>query len=347
MGLLARLSAAKTMRSNSMGDAMRRVLVCVALCAAATARAQSPDLRGPPDIAAVKDNGVELGIATSKVEVTTQTNLVAVLESRGMRVDGDVFALVYELNPGLVLPVHARTQLLLPLLQEGDKPCSRPCRGSVTAFMNAKKRSIEDLTELERLTSKVADRPDLGLDPAQKERLKQLSHTFHALAAAMEGHKFALSRRFVTQTARIVSGCRERLAPRLGKLRSLSPDDKRWLLAAFDDLEARLACCVTTTSPGQVPANSDIRVRVRTLRKGAEVPHLRVIAAPAGLADEIDLQTPFPRQSSPTEDALPAARYLVWAVEPNSSSLVSERLTVTVAHGVQTPIVVDLELTRP
>lgn len=344
-------------RASAVGSAysppcaVARALFCVALSTAATTTHAQPSAPAL-DVVAVKADGAPLDVAISEVEVTPDTNLFTTLASRGMRVDGNVFALVFELNPGLVLPVRDDAQVRLPWLRDRGVLCSGACRGSVAAFINAKKQPIADLTALEQLASRVASQAASRFgDPVQgkllRDRGAELSVTFHVLADALSGHKFPLSLRFVTQTARITSVYRQRLDRWLGGSNPLSREDLRWLIAASDDLESQLACCVTTVTAGQVPASSDIRVRVRTLRKGAEVPHLRVIAAPAGLADEADLQTPFPGQSSPTEDLLPAARYLIWAVEPDSSSPVSERLTVKVALGVQQPIDVDLELLKP
>src|SRR5262249_25173289 len=153
----------------AVGIRMRFALGCAVLCATTTAGRASP-----PDAQATGIDGRALRVSTSEVEVS-RTDLVEVLKNRGMTVNGDVAALVYELNPELVLPLRAGTLVRLPLLLHDDgRPCGSECQGSVVAFPSAKKQLLEDLTRLEQLVPILAQLPaERFEDPNQTLRMQE------------------------------------------------------------------------------------------------------------------------------------------------------------------------------
>jgi hypothetical protein len=296
-------------------------------------------------------------LAVERTKIKEGETIHALLRARGILPDVEAFTVVYALNPDLqsLSPLPAEMELKLPMAQGGDTlqaALRQDYLVALTVDQKLKRDFSENVKKLATLTDRVTRLNVIRFTSAgaRTESFQALRNINDTLAFMSQ----LLARRNgrpITNEALSQLNAQMELLSALLELflssgRKLQAAEEQSIRAVAEDVAIKKRAFVQVAA-GEPPARyPEVKVEVKTLKEGKDVPDLRVYYVPKNLKVDRTYWRSFDRKSSPADRWLPEAAYYVWAArDPDPTPVTNEHLLEALKNA-EGKIVVELTVIK-
>lgn len=282
-------------------------------------------------------DSMRISVGEQRVEVATRTSLEALLRAHGIYPDGESFAAVYRLNPGLRVPtVEAGNTVSLPRVVAPGS-VENAMREGYLAYLTLdptlKEALAARIRAMPRLTQAVARLPAdrLGGADARDEiegALRRLNDFALAVGLAMQERTRSADSDVLGQIDAEFAVVESALGDVVHG-GTLGAEGRAKIIAAAEQVDARMGYWTESHGPALALAPyPKVWLEISVLRDSAAVAGLRVYYASPATPME---SHPFPTlttATSPVRAELDVANWIVWAGKPGDSTPLTDKLEV-------------------
>lgn len=280
--------------------------------------------------------------------------IAGLIAKQGIVADNEAYSAVYQVNPALSFgQIKSGSQVLVPSIS-GAKNMLEGSRVRLVVDKGTKVNFIASVKELESVAPSIQQlsnsRFEEGVDVKKvKEDVGSIAKTLTSLSDIAADKSAPISSQMLRQMS---AESAELLV--LGTSisrgeRKVTTSDSEMVRAIRESLDVRVESFRLHAGPNNQPPSwkvSFVRVNVRKQQDQTLVNGYRVFYVPAGLANWPDkYKEAFPGLSSPSEDYMPEANYLVWAEQPQGNGAQTDKVRLRARQNPNgKPQLLDLSL---
>ena len=294
-------------------------------------------------------------LTTTRIIVGANDTIADLLRRNGIFPNSDAMGIVYSLNPDLtqLSPLPEKVSIVLPNLKQTEE-VNKALKEGFLASLTMDQKLKDDLTatwkSLQPLVMQVsalgAERFSQPEDSAKVvSALENTTESLHDMTIVLRENNRPLSHEILSQTyndAKVLLAIAQQLAQPNQKL---SREDQERILLIASDMDLKVRNLNEARGPNDSPPRwRDIRVIVDVFQDQKPVPSLRVYYVPEALAGISDFIQQFSTLTSPAEQVLPEADYLIWATKENDTTTKTSQLKVQVRKSSEGAMHVQLTL---
>jgi hypothetical protein len=293
------------------------------------------------------------------IAVRAGDSIKQLLEANAIYPDVEAYGLIYDLNPALTSTslIKEGDQLILPGIERGDVRPTLP-NGQLVALTVDARLKTELLNRVEALDNTITAISDLGVDRFNDANqrssivrsLKDVSDSFAVFAGVIKEKVVPVNSEVVSQVdaeAELLKHTLDQFVQTQGKPK---PEDLDTINLIDEDLKVKRRNLTDVRGPNEPPARWPLGVViVKTLgQDGREIPNLEIYYVPEALQTDVPSIKTFNRRSSPSQQSLPEANYVIWAGRPGQGTVeaaLSDLKKVSVRKSSDASVV-DLSIIR-
>jgi hypothetical protein len=294
-------------------------------------------------------------LTVARVIVGANDTISGLLRRNGIFPNNDAMAVVYSLNPDLtqLSPLSEKLSVVLPSLKQTDE-VNKALKEGFLASLTMDQKLKDDLTatwkSLQPLVMQISafgsERFSQAEDKAKvTTALENTTESLHDMTIVLRENNRPLSHEILSQTyndAVVLLSIIQQVAQPGQKL---SPGDENRILLIAADMDLKVRNLNEARGPNDSPPRwRDTRVIVDVLQEQKPVPSLRVYYVPEALAGRNDFVQQFSVLTSPAEQVLPEADYIIWAAKENDTTTKTGQVKVQVRKSSEGAMHVQLTL---
>jgi hypothetical protein len=279
---------------------------------------------------------VESIVLSSQSVPTKEKTIHELLRENNIFPDVEAFNVVYGLNPEIQklsdLKVH---QIRIPVVRAGQK-LEAAFAGGFMVFLTIDKESKERFNENVMGFTKLGQAvsgfsAEKFPDPTAKE---SITTSLNTISVALNGINKRLVQRFgrpiptealdqLNADTELLNGI---LSAKTSTGAPISKAEQAQIAAIEKDIRVK-SRAYSEVAAGEAPARwPEVKVIVKTLRQGQEIPSLRIYYVPEAHKNRADKARSFGVLSSPSNQKLPEADYCFWAArDPDKTAVTNQQ----------------------
>jgi hypothetical protein len=294
-------------------------------------------------------------LTVTHVIVGANDTISGLLRRNGIFPNSDAMGVVYSLNPDLtqLSPLPEKLSIVLPGLKRTDevnKALKEDFLASLTMDQKLKDDLIATWKSLQPLVMQISAFGAERFSQAEdKDRvttaLQNTTESLHDMTIVLRENNRPLSHEILSQTyndaAVLLSIVQQAAQPG----QKLGPEDQNRIFLIASDMELKVRNLNEARGPNDSPPRwRDTRVIVDVLENQKPVPGLRVYYVPEALEGQSVFVRQFSVLSSPAEQVLPEADYMIWAANENDTTSTTAHVPVPVRKSPEGVTHVQLTL---
>jgi len=292
-------------------------------------------------------------LTSSSAVVGPNDSISDLLRRNGIFPNTDAMAVVFSLNPNLtrLSPLPAKLTIKLPDLKKTEEVNSGLREGflaSLTVDQKLKDDLMATWKSLHGLVTQIsAFGPERFTQAEDKEKvvtaLENISESLHDITIVLRENSRPLSHEMLRQTYNEAVLLQSIVQEAVQSDQKLSAADQNRILLIGSDMELKMQNLDEARGPNNSPLRwRDTRVIVEVVQDQRPVPSWRVYYVPEALFGRNDYVQQFSVLTSPAEDMLPEADYVMWASKEGVATMKTAQIKLQVRKNAEGTMRVQL-----